>query len=87
MMTIKIHCYTMQDIVKDYGMPLQEVQECYGEDAVKLFFAEAEGEDCPFVGVLCEDGSCNVYGCRCDEEYVTFGRMTERLVGYFVEER
>lgn len=83
-MDITITCYKAEDFAKDYG--LEEMKEDFGEDVVKLFYASDGEEDCPFVGVLCEDGSCNVYGLNTDEEYVTFGRMMERLVGYFVEE-
>ena len=85
-MKVEIHCYTVKELAEEQRIPLEEILECYGADAVKLFFAEAEGEDCPFAGVLCADGSCNVYGLNMDEEYVTFGRMTERLIGYFVKE-
>lgn len=85
-MIIEVRCYTVKELAEEHGMPVQEVLECYGEDCVELFFTSTEEDECPFVGVLCKDGSCNVYGLNADEEYVTFARMMERLVGYFVDE-
>lgn len=83
-MNIEVITYTKEQYLEVCeGMTTEEFTENYGVDAVKLFFTRTEDDECPFVGVMCEDGSCNVYGLNADEEYVTFGRMMERLVGYF----
>lgn len=86
-MEITLVCYTAEEYKKLIeGCTAEEFAECYGADAEKLFFARCGDEEGAFVGVQCTDGSCNVYGCNCDEEYITFGHMLERLVREFVEE-
>ena len=52
----------------------------YGADVVAIYWTEQAG--CPggMVGILRQNGSCSVYGCRRDEEHITFAEMLEVIV-------
>lgn len=85
-MEIKICCYTVEEYMKHTGCTTDEVIEWYGEGAVKLYWAETDDMTGSFAGVQYADGHYSFYGCRCDEEYVTFERMLAGLVREFVKE-
>lgn len=81
MKSVEIYCYTVEELAKDHGMPIAEVLECYGEKAEKLYFARCGEVEGSYAGVLNNDGTYDVCGCRRDEEGITFGHMLEVLVG------
>lgn len=84
-MEITLVCYTAEEYRRLIeGCTAEEFAEYYGEDAERMFFARRGEEDGALVGIECRDGSCNVYGCRRDEEGITFAGMLERLVREFV---
>ena len=82
-MKVDLLIYTVQELAYDYGLPVEEVLEMYGEDAVKLYFTRVGNNDGVLAGVLFKDESCAVYGCRRDREGLTFGQMLEILVDEF----
>lgn len=83
-MEIKICCYTTQEYLDYTGVTMEDVIEWYGEGVVRLYWAEAQEMTGGFGGVEYEDGHYAVYGCRLDEEHITFGRMLERIMREFM---
>lgn len=85
-MEIKICCHTVEEWMKQTGCTKDDAMEWFGEGTVKLYWAETDYMTGSFAGVQYADGHYSFYGCRRDEEYVTFGRMIEGLVREFMQE-
>jgi hypothetical protein len=87
-MEIKVYAQTVEQYLQERtDFTMEDIVEWYGEEAVKLFWAEAYDETGSFAGVQYKDGSYSVftYG-DAEEEYITFGHMLEVLVGEFTQE-
>ena len=83
-MEIKLCCNTVEEYAEKAGLTAEDVLEMYADGIVMLFFAQKGDDDGSLVGVQYEDGDCSVYGCRQDEEFITFGHMLEVLVEEFL---
>lgn len=86
-MEIKICIRTVEEFLQEQtDFTMEDIVEWYGEGTVKLYWAETDDMTGSFAGVQYADGHYSFYGCRCDEEYVTFGRMLAGLVREFIQD-
>ena len=84
-MEIKIYVNTLEEVAKDHGMFVEELIDSYGQDAVKLYWADSDKYEGNYTGVQYKDGTYSVYGLRRDVEGITLGRMLEILTGQFIK--
>ena len=84
-MEVKVCMLTVEQYLEMHNdFTMDDIVEWFGEGAVKLYWAEMDGDQTgSFAGVKYDDGSYSVFGCNCDEEFVTFEHMVGRLVGEF----
>lgn len=84
-MEIKIYAMTVEEYL-DFTSDItaEDVAEWYGDNIVRIYWAEAYDESGGFAGVEYEDGSYAVYGCNLDKEGITRGKMLEVLTWEFL---
>lgn len=83
-MEVKIVCKTVQEYLKENtDFTEEDIVEWYGQEVEKLYWAETCDETGSFGGVKHKNGSYDVFGCRRDEENVTFEHMIAVLVSEF----
>lgn len=81
---ITLCCHTAEQFCMEADCKKEELEEWYGKGVKNLYDVEYKNDCGALIGVEYEDGHYSVYGCRRDEEGITFAEMLERLVREFV---